>query len=264
MLTTIFPIISTRDLRAALAFYRDLLGATVGYEFPGPDGEPGYVGLELGAAHLGIARDPAAGRETDARISLWVYADDCDAAELHDGGEADDDDEGAQRRRRQAAAEARAELAAGDRADGDQRAALPATSATSANTSPATGSRAREHVLERVDALEVVGQRQAEDREQQDPLRRAEVAAVDAGAEDRRERPAPRAGRRVRGARRARRVRRGWRTTSTSAITMNTGTIASNAESGSSSSATAPRTPPVSDARLSRSSRRRCPSSSRR
>jgi lactoylglutathione lyase len=88
MFTTIFPIISTRDLRAALAFYRDLLGATVGYEFPGPDGEPGYVGLELGAAHLGIARDPAAGRETDARISLWVYADDCDAAveRLRSGG----------------------------------------------------------------------------------------------------------------------------------------------------------------------------------
>jgi lactoylglutathione lyase len=78
--TTIFPIISTRDLAAALAFYRDLLGGTVDYEFPGPDGEPGYVDLELGPAHVGIARDPAAGRETSARISLWVYADDCDAA----------------------------------------------------------------------------------------------------------------------------------------------------------------------------------------
>jgi lactoylglutathione lyase len=78
--TTIFPIISTRDLGAALAFYRDLLGGTVDYEFPGPDGEPGYVDLELGTAHVGIARDPAAGRETSARISLWVYADDCDAA----------------------------------------------------------------------------------------------------------------------------------------------------------------------------------------
>jgi lactoylglutathione lyase len=78
--STIFPIISTRDLGAALTFYRDLLGGTVDYEFPGPDGEPGYVDLELGTAHVGIARDPGAGRDTSARISLWVYADDCDAA----------------------------------------------------------------------------------------------------------------------------------------------------------------------------------------
>ena len=80
MFTTVFPIISTRDLRAALAFYRDLLGATVGYEFPGPDGQPGYVGLELGTAHLGLARDPAAGSDPGGRITLWVYTDDCDAA----------------------------------------------------------------------------------------------------------------------------------------------------------------------------------------
>jgi len=80
MFTTIFPIITTTDLGAALAFYRDLLGATVSYEFPGPDGEPGYVGLELGTAHLGIGRDPNASRGPSARFSLWVYADDCDAA----------------------------------------------------------------------------------------------------------------------------------------------------------------------------------------
>jgi lactoylglutathione lyase len=80
MFTTIFPILITADLRAALGFYRDLLGATVAYEFPGPDGEPGYVGLELGSAHLGIGRDPAARAEPSERFSLWVYADDCDAA----------------------------------------------------------------------------------------------------------------------------------------------------------------------------------------
>jgi lactoylglutathione lyase len=80
MFTTIFPIITTNDLPAALAFYRDLLGATVAYEFPGPDGEPGYVGLELGTAHLGIGRDPAATAAPSPRFSLWVYTDDCDAA----------------------------------------------------------------------------------------------------------------------------------------------------------------------------------------
>jgi lactoylglutathione lyase len=80
MFTTIFPIIITADLTAALGFYRDLLGAAVTYEFPGPDGEPGYVGLELGPAHLGIGRDPEAAGEPSERFSLWVYAEDCDAA----------------------------------------------------------------------------------------------------------------------------------------------------------------------------------------
>jgi lactoylglutathione lyase len=80
MFESLFPIIATRDLGAALGFYRDLLGATVTYEFPGPDGEPGYVGLELGDAHLGIGRDPDAPAEPADRFSLWVYAEDCDAA----------------------------------------------------------------------------------------------------------------------------------------------------------------------------------------
>jgi lactoylglutathione lyase len=87
--TTVFPIITTADIGAALGFYRDLLGATVSYEFPGPDGEPGYVGLELGTAHLGIGRDPAGGVSAPSpRFSLWVYADDCDAAvaRLRDAG----------------------------------------------------------------------------------------------------------------------------------------------------------------------------------
>jgi lactoylglutathione lyase len=80
MFMAIFPILITADLGAALGFYRDLLGAKVTYEFPGPDGEPGYVGLELGASHLGIGRDPEAASEPSERFSLWVYADDCDAA----------------------------------------------------------------------------------------------------------------------------------------------------------------------------------------
>jgi lactoylglutathione lyase len=81
--TSIFPILTTADLAAALAFYRDLLGATVSYEFPGPDGEPGYVGLELGEAHLGIGRDPAVAGGANPTFSLWVYTDDCDAAVEH-------------------------------------------------------------------------------------------------------------------------------------------------------------------------------------
>lgn len=80
MIDEAFPIISTPDLGKALAFYRDLLGGTVSYQFP-PEGDPGYVGLELGSAHLGIGLDPTmqpgAGNQ---RLSLWVYTQDCDKA----------------------------------------------------------------------------------------------------------------------------------------------------------------------------------------
>lgn len=81
MISSLFPILSTPDVSRALSFYRDLLGGAVTYEFAAPDGGPAYVGLELGASHLGIGADPdgrsAAERQ---RIALWVYVDDCDAA----------------------------------------------------------------------------------------------------------------------------------------------------------------------------------------
>lgn len=80
MFTTLFPILATPDLPASLGFYRDLLGATVSYEFAGPDGQPAYAGLNLGSGHLGIGADPAAERGTLPRFQLWVYTDDCDAA----------------------------------------------------------------------------------------------------------------------------------------------------------------------------------------
>jgi lactoylglutathione lyase len=80
MYSSIFPILTTRNLRAMLGFYRDLLGATVTYEFAGPDGEPGYVALELGESNLGLGRDPETTAPASERFSLWVYADDCDAA----------------------------------------------------------------------------------------------------------------------------------------------------------------------------------------
>lgn len=78
MFRSVFPIVSTRDMRRCLGFYRDLLDGKVTYQFP-PEGEPGYVGLELGSSHLGIGLSPDTpqGRQ---RFSLWVYADDCDAA----------------------------------------------------------------------------------------------------------------------------------------------------------------------------------------
>ena len=78
--TDTFPILTTPDLPRALAFYRDLLGAEVTYQFSA-EGDAGYVALDLGSSHLGIGLDPEAGTDGGGqRISLWVYSDDCDAA----------------------------------------------------------------------------------------------------------------------------------------------------------------------------------------
>jgi lactoylglutathione lyase len=75
-----FPIIGTPDIERALGFYRDLLGGEVEYRFP-PEGEPGYVALNLGSGHLGIGLAPDAATGTGGqRFSLWVYADSCDDA----------------------------------------------------------------------------------------------------------------------------------------------------------------------------------------
>ncbi|MGH9211136.1 MAG: VOC family protein [Acidimicrobiales bacterium] len=80
MFTDAFPIFATPSVERALGFYRDLLDGKVTYQFP-PEGDPGYVALAIGSTQIGLAQSP----ETSAgpggqRISLWVYADDCDAA----------------------------------------------------------------------------------------------------------------------------------------------------------------------------------------
>ena len=87
MFDELFPILTTPDLARSLGFYRDLLGGEVTYRFP-PDGEPGYVSLRPGRSELGIGRQDQPGVLTNDRITLWVYADDCDAAldTLRSGG----------------------------------------------------------------------------------------------------------------------------------------------------------------------------------
>jgi hypothetical protein len=55
--TEAFPILTGPGLPRALGFYRDLLDATVEYQFP-PDGDPVYVALRLGGSHLGLGHDP--------------------------------------------------------------------------------------------------------------------------------------------------------------------------------------------------------------
>jgi predicted enzyme related to lactoylglutathione lyase len=88
MIHSAFPILSTTDLSAALRFYRDALGGVVSYQFP-PDGEPEYVGVDLGSSQVGLAADTGSGDGPMAnRWSLWVYVDDCDACvrRLRDAG----------------------------------------------------------------------------------------------------------------------------------------------------------------------------------
>ncbi len=58
MFTETFPILTTPDLGRALSFYGDLLDGQVTYEFAGPDGEPGYVGLAIGSSHLASDATP--------------------------------------------------------------------------------------------------------------------------------------------------------------------------------------------------------------
>ena len=78
-----FPILTTTDLTRALDFYIGLLGGKISYQFPA-EGDPVYAGVDLGSSHLGIGYDPEAGAATEPqRISLWVYADDCDQAVEH-------------------------------------------------------------------------------------------------------------------------------------------------------------------------------------
>jgi lactoylglutathione lyase len=80
MFTELFPIISTTDMARALSFYRDTLGGKVTHEFPGADGAPVYVGIDIGLSHMGLGFNAAVGGDRPGPISVWIYADDCDAA----------------------------------------------------------------------------------------------------------------------------------------------------------------------------------------
>ncbi|MHC2999865.1 VOC family protein [Microbacterium sp. HJ5] len=76
---SLFPILSTRDLPRLVSFYEHALHARVGYRFGSAD-EDDYVSLSIGAASLGIGRDPAApGAAAGDRVALWFYVDDVDA-----------------------------------------------------------------------------------------------------------------------------------------------------------------------------------------
>lgn len=89
MYSDLFPILLTSDVARALGFYCDQLGASVSFEYPGPDGTPVYVGLNLGSSRLGIGLNTEfAGGPLPRAVCLWIYAESCDAAvtQLRDAG----------------------------------------------------------------------------------------------------------------------------------------------------------------------------------
>jgi lactoylglutathione lyase len=91
MTTATMPNVFTRDIDAALAFYRDLLGLAVAFRFP-LQGRSEHVVLRLGESQLALTRggpadvglEPSAGNS----FELVVWCDDVDreAARLRDAG----------------------------------------------------------------------------------------------------------------------------------------------------------------------------------
>ena len=79
MIDQVFPILSTADVSRSLTFWRDLMGGAVAFEWPGPDGAPAYVGIDIGTSHLGIGFATDGSPASPGAVSLWVYTDDCDA-----------------------------------------------------------------------------------------------------------------------------------------------------------------------------------------
>jgi lactoylglutathione lyase len=76
----LFPILIVADLSRSRRFYCGLLGGVEVYRFP-PDGEPGYVTVQIGSSRIGIGVDPSAAPTLGApRIELCVYTENCDRA----------------------------------------------------------------------------------------------------------------------------------------------------------------------------------------
>ena len=82
MFNQLFPVIAVADMARARHFYQELLGGRPATWFDGPDGQPTYMSLDIGASHIGLNRAaPDAPAASDPRpVSFFVYVDDCDAA----------------------------------------------------------------------------------------------------------------------------------------------------------------------------------------
>src|SRR5438477_13126880 len=79
-----FPVVYSRDVRRAAAFYA-LLGFEQRYQFP-LEGEPGYVSLGRDESAVGIVHESSPQRMIGARMGdgprfeMFVYVEDVDAA----------------------------------------------------------------------------------------------------------------------------------------------------------------------------------------
>ncbi|GAA4538909.1 VOC family protein [Pseudonocardia xishanensis] len=76
-MTTIQPILITADLARLLRFYTELLGAKEVRRTPA-EGEPFFVGIEVGGAELGFVNDADA-PTAQGRIVLSIDVADVDA-----------------------------------------------------------------------------------------------------------------------------------------------------------------------------------------
>ena len=76
MIESAFPILEVSDVQAALAFYRDVFGGVVTYEFPPGGDHPVYVVLAVGSSSLGIGLEDSP--LPPGNVQLWFYVDDVD------------------------------------------------------------------------------------------------------------------------------------------------------------------------------------------
>src|SRR5947209_15326658 len=83
----ITPALIVNDGNAALAFYRDVFGATERMRFPGPNGTVAHAEIEIGdsvlivedaSPHMGTQAPPADGLAGSPTF-LYIYVEDVDA-----------------------------------------------------------------------------------------------------------------------------------------------------------------------------------------
>lgn len=79
MFSEVFPIVGTSDINRARHFYREALGARITHEVQDATGAVVYLGIDVGDAHMGLSQDREV-HPARQRGSIWLYADDCDAA----------------------------------------------------------------------------------------------------------------------------------------------------------------------------------------
>jgi lactoylglutathione lyase len=89
-----FPIIYVPDVERSARFYAGQLGFQELFRMPGPEGDAGYIGLELHDSRLAIVHESWPAERIAVRVGslprfeMWIYVDDVDGtvAQLRDAG----------------------------------------------------------------------------------------------------------------------------------------------------------------------------------